>query len=141
MHSNSRSFSGSAGGAGFESDAMPTASSGQRTGHKSAALKSAAAVRQTGASAETGRQADCTGEGQLSDHSAHERSNQQDAITITMAGATGHKGTGRKSTRGVFHCTRTRWAVGIAAVLLVAAGIAAGVGVYLTVGRNKQGMC
>jgi hypothetical protein len=64
----------------------------------------------------------------------------QGPFVVSLPGALSLKGAGRRGSGGGLRCTRTRWALGIAAALLVVAGIGAGVGVYLTVGRNKQGV-
>jgi hypothetical protein len=123
---HSKSLGGTAAGAACMSDAA--AAVDQHTEQRSLAFETAAAASKTDGHASFG---------------------EQDPYVISMAGAAGRRGAGRyrgrrgagrSSSKCAFRCSRTRWAVGIAAVLLVVAGIAAGVGLYFTVGRNKQGM-
>jgi F-box/WD-40 domain protein 7 len=67
------------------------------------------------------------------------KSNSDSPFILNLPSDFADKGAGRSSKSGAMRCTRTRWALGLSALLLIAAGVATGLGVNLTVGRNKQG--
>jgi hypothetical protein len=111
---------------GFGSDVAAAAD--QRTAQRSAGSKAltAAAAGKGGLSARSG---------ELGRH----ESDSESPIVVNMPGALANTGAGGGRRGGAIRCTRTRWALALVALLLVAAGIAAGVGIYFTLGRNKQG--